>query len=198
MFDIPDPLEAMSKPETVSPVRVPTLVMLVWAACETTRATLAFATFPTRFDEFRFEIPDPLETMSKPWTFRPVRVPTEVILGWDAWDTTRATLALATFPTRFEEFRFEIPDPFEAISNPWTFRPVKVPTDVMLGWAACETTRATLAFATFPTRFEELRAYMAAPFEYTFDTTTYEGKSALTRARNEGAPAEPTEGPAKT
>jgi len=74
----------------------------------------------------------------------------------------------------------------------------KRPTDVILGWDAWETTRATLALATLPTKFEELRAYRAAPFEYTFDTITYEGKSAFTRARNEGAPAEPTEGPAKT
>ena len=42
-------------------------------------------------------------------------------------------MAFATFPTRFEEFKFEIPDPFEAMSNPWTLSPVSVPTDVMFG-----------------------------------------------------------------
>ena len=31
----------------------------------------------------------------------------------------------------FEPFTFEIPEPFEAMSKPWTLRPVKVPTDVM-------------------------------------------------------------------
>ena len=151
--------------ETATFVRRPTEVMFGWAAWETTRATFAFATFPNKFDEFMFEIPDPLETMSKPWTFRPVKVPTDVILGWAAWDTTRATLAFATFPKRFDEFMFEIPDPLEATSNPWIVRPDRIPTEVILGWAAWDTTRATLALATLPMRFEELRAYRAVPFE---------------------------------
>jgi hypothetical protein len=42
-----------------------------------------------------------------------------------------ATLAAATFPTRFEEFRFEIAEPLEAMSNPLIVRPVKVPTLVI-------------------------------------------------------------------
>ena len=46
--------------------------------------------------------------------------------------TLEATLAAATFPTKFEEFRFEIAEPFEAMSNPFTDKPVRVPTEVML------------------------------------------------------------------
>ena len=42
-------------------------------------------------------------------------------------------MALATFPTKFEELRFEIPEPLETIKRPWTVRPVKVPNEVMLG-----------------------------------------------------------------
>jgi hypothetical protein len=48
-------------------------------------------------------------------------------------------LAFATFPTKFEELRFEIPDAFPvrrlAFKTPETVREVKVPTEVMLGWA---------------------------------------------------------------
>jgi hypothetical protein len=58
------------------------------------------------------------ERFETPETFRPVKVPKLVTLGCDAWETTRATLAFATLPTRFEEFRFEIAEPFEAINNP--------------------------------------------------------------------------------
>ena len=94
-----------------------------------------------------------------------VRRPTEVMFGWAAWETTRATFAFATFPKRFDEFMFEIPDPLEATSNPWIVRPDRIPTEVILGWAAWDTTRATLALATLPMRFEELRAYRAVPFE---------------------------------
>ena len=36
---------------------------------------------PTRLLVFKFEIADPLETTRRPCTFRPVSVPTEVILG---------------------------------------------------------------------------------------------------------------------
>ena len=37
-----------------------------------------------------------------------------------------------------------------------------------------------------------------APFADTFETEIMEGKSAFTRARNKGGPAEPMDGPAKT
>ena len=47
----------------------------------------------------RFAIPEPLEAVSKPLTVRPVRVPSEVMFGWDGCETTRAIFAWATFPT---------------------------------------------------------------------------------------------------
>jgi hypothetical protein len=42
-----------------------------------------------------------------PETVREVRVPTEVMFGWAAWETTRATDAFATFPVTFEPVMFE-------------------------------------------------------------------------------------------
>ena len=71
------------------------------------------------FAPFMFEIPEPLPLIRElviefkfeiPETFREVRIPTEVTLGWEGWETTRATLAWATFPTKFEEFRLLRPD----------------------------------------------------------------------------------------
>ena len=141
--------------------KVPTLVMFGWKAWETTSATFAFATFPTRFEELRFERPEAFPRyrldVKIPETVRPVRVPTLVMFGWKAWETTSATFAFATLPTRFEALRFEIPEPLDTTRRPETVRPVRVPTLVMFGWDAWETTSATFAFATFPTRFEELR-----------------------------------------
>ena len=55
--------------------------------------------------------------------------------------TLEATLAAKTLPTRFEEFRFEIAEPFPVIrlvtiefrfEIPETFKELKVPTEVML------------------------------------------------------------------
>jgi hypothetical protein len=64
-----------------------------------------------------FEVPD---------TFRDVSVPTLVIFGWDACETTRATVAFATLPTKFDELRDEIDDPFPAmfvkVAVPRTYR----------------------------------------------------------------------------
>jgi hypothetical protein len=40
------------------------------------------------------------------------------MLGCAGFVTLEATLAAATFPIKFEEFRFEIPEPLEAMSNP--------------------------------------------------------------------------------
>jgi hypothetical protein len=114
-FARPEALEAMSKPSIVRPVRVPTDVMLGWVACETTSATVALATFPVTLDPEMFASPEALDAMSKPSIVRPVKVPTEVMLGWDACETTMATSAFATLPTRFEESREEIEDPFPAM-----------------------------------------------------------------------------------
>ena len=194
MFDkaeaFPTRRPADNTPETVRLVSVPTDVMFPWAGVITDCDVGTVETF----EPFTFEIPDPFETTKRPWTFRPVRVPSDVTFVWALWTWVGARAPKAMF----EAFRFARPEAFEAISKPWTFRPVKVPTDVILGWDAWETTRATLALATLPTKFEEFRAYRAAPFEYTLETTRYEGKSALTRALKEGALAEPTDGPAKT
>ena len=88
-----------------------------------------------RFEEFRFEIPEPLEAMSNPLIVRPVRVPTDVMLGWAGFVTLVATLAAATLPTRFEELTLDNPDALEAMSNPATVRALRTPTDVILGWA---------------------------------------------------------------
>jgi hypothetical protein len=52
------------------------------------------------FDPFMFEIAEPCEAMSKPLTVKPVRVPTEVMLGWDGWTTELAviTVSMIAFP----------------------------------------------------------------------------------------------------
>ena len=51
---------------------------------------------PTRFEELRFEIPEPLEAMRSPATVRPVSVPTEVMLGWAGWTTELAVATVST------------------------------------------------------------------------------------------------------
>ena len=94
--------------------------------CEAVIATFdAFVTRPywstVTLDTFA---PDPYRPAATPLTGR---LPVDIV------------------PTRFEEFRFEIAEPLEAMSNPWTERPVRVPTDVMLVWAGCTT---ELAVAT--------------------------------------------------
>ena len=152
-------------PETSRLTRVPRLVILDWVFPETNRATSAFATFPVTAEPVMFEIADPFEAIKGPWTLSPMRVPSACMFGWKDWETTRARLADATLPTRFDEFRFEIPDPFEATKRPCILSPVRVPTLVMFGWAAPETTRATLALATLPTKFDEFRFEIANPFE---------------------------------
>ena len=117
MFEIPNPFEAVKSPFTVRPVRVPTLVIFVWAAPETTRATFELATFPVRFDALIFERPyafpvcAPAESV--PLTVRLVRVPTLVIFGCAAFVTVPA---VAMVPTIFEALMFEIAEPFEMVT----------------------------------------------------------------------------------
>jgi hypothetical protein len=89
--------------------------------------TLATAAMRLVVSEFKFEIERTFripmfadgvardDVFEMPDTFRDVRVPTDVMFGWSAWETTRATVAFATFPTRFDEFRDEIDDPFPAM-----------------------------------------------------------------------------------
>jgi hypothetical protein len=109
-------VEMFEIPKTLSDVKTPTDVMLGCAPAVTTRAALALATLPTRFEELMFERPEALPVnkfeFRIPDTVRPVKTPTDVMLGCAPAVTTRAALALATLPTRFEEFRFERPDAF--------------------------------------------------------------------------------------
>ena len=134
--------------------------MFPWAGSVTLMATLADATLPTRLEELRFERPDALPVRrlacKTPETTRDVKTPTDVMFPWAGSVTLEATLALATLPTRFEEFRFERPEAFEAVSNPEIVRPVKTPTDVIFPWTGSVTLEATLAAATLPTKLEEL------------------------------------------
>ena len=62
----PDPFPVRSPacktPPTVNDVKVPTDVMLVWAATVTLWAVLTVLTF----DPFMFEIPEPLEAIKSP------------------------------------------------------------------------------------------------------------------------------------
>jgi len=77
---------------------------------------------------------------------------------------------------------FEIPEPFDAMSNPLTVKPVRVPTDVMLSCAGSVTLVAMLADATLPTRLEELmferpEAFPVNKFEFRIPETTREVKT---------------------
>ena len=89
---------------------------------------------------FERALPPPLKKVAVrlPVEYRPVRVPTCVMLGWRGCETTRATFALATFPTSTELWMFEraLPPPAKnvAVRLPVEYRPVKVPTCVILGW----------------------------------------------------------------
>jgi len=47
------------------------------------------------FAPFMFEIPEPLDATSNPWTLRPVKVPTDVMLGWDGWTTELAVMTVS-------------------------------------------------------------------------------------------------------
>ena len=87
-----------------------------------------------------------------PKTLREERTPTEVMLGWAADVTLWAVPTVLTLAP----VMFEIPEPFDAMSNPLTVKPDKVPTEVMLGCAGSVTLMAMLADATLPTRLEEL------------------------------------------
>lgn len=155
-------------PVTLREVKVPTLVILGWAACVTTRAKLAAATFPTSDDDVKFvrKRPSPVKY---PLTVVPVTdsaesVPTDVIFGCEPPDTTTAYGAA---PTRLEAGIFESADAFPVNKPPdklpETVRLERVPTLVMLGWDACVTTRAKLAAATFPTRLLEFMFEIAEP-----------------------------------
>ena len=146
----PDPMKvaAVTLVKTSRELRVPTLVMFAWAASVTLWAVPTVLTLAP----LMFEIPEPFDAMSNPWTVRPVRVPTDVIFACAAAVTLWAVPTVLTLAP----LMFEIPEPFEATSNPLTVKPDRVPTDVMLSCAGFVTLVATLAAATLPTRLEEL------------------------------------------
>ena len=56
-----------------------------------------------------FERAEAFEAVSKPWTVRAERMPTEVIFGWAFPVTTRAA---PTTPVTFAPVRFERPEAF--------------------------------------------------------------------------------------
>jgi hypothetical protein len=102
--------------------------------------------------------------LETPATFRAVSVPVRVMLGCKAWETTRATLALATLPTKFEEFKLERPDAFPVkrfeFRIPDTLNDVNCPTDVMLVWAGFVTTPDVGTVETFaPFTFDRPDAF---------------------------------------
>jgi hypothetical protein len=85
-------------------------------------------------DAFMFEIADPFEATSRPWTESPVRVPTEVMLGWAAVTTDWAVATVPTMEEAGTSMRLA-PEPEKVPANtvPVTERLVSVPTDVMFG-----------------------------------------------------------------
>lgn len=128
---------------TVRLVSVPTEVMFGWEAFVTDPAVFAKLTVPVRLATCTFvrAFPPPIKkgALTFPVAYRPVRVPTEVILGWDAFVTLWAVPTVLTLAP----FIFEIPEPLPLIKElviefkfeiPETFREVRVPTEVMLGW----------------------------------------------------------------
>lgn len=114
-------------------VNVPTDVMLGWAAFVTDPAVFAKLTVPVRFATCTFDsvLPPPMnkEALTFPDEYKPVRVPTEVILGCDAFVTLWAVPTVLTFAP----FMFEIAEPFEATSSPLTVKEFRIPKLVMLG-----------------------------------------------------------------
>ena len=137
----PDPMKvaAVTVPKTSRELRVPTLVMFPWEGFVTAPAVLEKLTVPERFATGKPDraAPDPMKdaavTLVK--TSRELSVPTDVMLVWAGLVTLEATLAAATFPTRFDELTLDKPDASEAMSNPATVRALRTPTDVILGWA---------------------------------------------------------------
>ena len=128
-------------------------MILGWEGCETTRATFAFATLPTRFEALTLDKPYALETTSNPFTVRPVRVPTDVMFGCAGWTTE---LAVATVPVIELGWMSVIPAPsptnVPAPTVPVTVKFVSVPTDVIFGWEAFVTDPAVFAKLTVPVR----------------------------------------------
>ena len=159
MFEIAEPFEAVSNPWMASPVRVPTDVMF---GCAEVTTDWAVATVPSIEEAGIFTrlAPDPenVPANTVPTTERLVRVPTEVMFGCEVCETTWATTASCTVPVTLVPGTFVRPEPDpEKVPEdvvPDTDRLERVPTEVIFGCEACETTRATVACGTFPVTFE--------------------------------------------
>ena len=78
--------------------------------------------------KFEFKIPE---------TVKDVSVPTLVMFGWDACETTSATSAFATFPVTLDPVMFASPEAFPVykfeFKIPDTVKDVSVPTLVIFG-----------------------------------------------------------------
>ena len=119
--------------------RMPTDVMFGWAGAVTERAV---PTVPIIFEAWRFERPDAFPVRSPPNstpdTFRPLKVPSEVIFVCAFPVTAEARVEKGMVPTMFADWMFEraCPDP---TMSPETASDVSVPTEVMFVCAAPET-----------------------------------------------------------
>ena len=73
-------------------------------------------------------------------TERLVNVPTDVIFGCAAFVTVPAVFEKLTVPVRFDTCTFDsvLPPPIKigALTFPVEYRPMRVPTEVILGWDA--------------------------------------------------------------
>jgi hypothetical protein len=89
------------------------------------------------------------------------------MLGWAFPVTATARLALATAPTKFDEFMFEIAKPFPlkkpADDTPETVNELKMPSDVMFDWEFPDTVVATMDCATAPEIFDGFMFVIPCP-----------------------------------
>ena len=78
-----------------------------------------------------------LAVLDVPDTLRFVKIPTDVMFGCDACDTTSATFAFATFPVTLDPEMFASPEAFPVykfeFKIPETVRDVRTPTLVIFG-----------------------------------------------------------------
>ena len=120
-------------------------MILGWKGCETTRATFACATLPVIAAAVRFAIPEPLDAVRRPWTVRPVTATVAmlaVVATFRVVHATKGTVKVSKLNTVLVAFDenpavniLVVVTALAANTFPETFRDVRVPTDVMLGWA---------------------------------------------------------------
>ena len=156
-----------------SEVSVPTDVMF---GCAFVVTTAARGTVPVTFAPVRAERPDagPVKLVAvsparlvAPDTAREVRVPCDVIAGCAAAETVRALVESGTVPVTFAPVSNESPVPTPTkdpeVVAPVTPRDVRVPTDVIAGWAAFVTVPEDTARETVPVTFAPVRAESPVP-----------------------------------